>query len=308
MANIFNPYKKKYLHISSNDNILPYSNNNCEFKVNLPQLIKPVWMKLLFFQSYSTSFTYGFEPYFFPGGIMLFPLDESAAGGTALINIQIPIGIYNAKTFCTQLGTLMTAASTVGATYTVVPNLVTFKYTITSDMEFTIPWLDVQTAASNATIPSNYWYSGSGFSATNSKIARGPNTFPNYSVPVYNYAAALSGLNYVLETPYNYQFSTPSPLFINILEFNNNTISSSQGSFNFILPNDTVAGSTYLWKTDNSYEQVLNLVGKQINTMTIKITAADGNLFYQGADKVDMYFEYHEPDDLLDSYSKSVHY
>lgn len=294
----FDKNKKKYLHISSLDNVLPTS-NNCFFGVNLPQFIQPIIMKLLFFQGVSSSNTFGYNANLFTNQILYFPLDESDAGGSSLINIELPIGMYNAQTFCAVLGAAMTAASTVGAVYTLTPNLVTFKYVISSTEQFTIPWLDVRNADPNLYIDYPYLYSFSGFSPTSDNNAKGPGNTPNYSVPTFNYAATLDSGNYILETPYNYAFNVPSPICINVLEFPNNCVSSSQHNFNFILPNDTPAGSTYVWKTENSYDQILNLTDKQISTMTFSITSNNGSPLYQGSNIIDMLFEYYEKTDLV---------
>lgn len=295
----FDPNKKKYLHVSSLDNILPTTNNSF-FKVKLPQAIQPVILELLCFVGYATSSCpIGFEQQYYPNNVFLLPLDESAAGGSSLINLQFPVQIYNAITFCSKFQELLNSNTTVGAVYTVTPNLVTFKYTITSTKQFTIPWLDVQNSTSDKYIPYEYGYDKLGWSPTNDKIGRGPYIAPNYSVPVYNYAATLVGSTYQLESPYNYQFTAPSPLFINLLEFPNNMISSSFGTFNFMIPVEVQQGGAIVWKSENNYPQIVNLISKQIDSLTVEITGSVGALFYQGSNRVDLLFSYVEPSDIF---------
>ena len=276
---------RKYLHVNSYDDYLKLG-NNAYFSVRLAQAIKPTRIKLLSFSSANIVNNLGFESPFFPNGLFLFPLDESSAGGTALIQLAFPTGIYNLQTWCVALQAAMNANTTVGAVYTVTPNYVTHKYTITSTMSFSIPWLDVANLVTPPRVQFPWLIGFTGFINADYVVN---------NALIFNYPSSLVGGVNTVVTPYCVNFQEVTPLFINIVEFPSSTLTSSPPSLvNFVIFNRGVNGSAITFDANSNYEQYLTLTHKQINTITVQILGVSGTVLNWGNCAVNLLFEYYE--------------
>lgn len=283
---------RKYLHVTSRDDIT-LSGNSANFSVNIAQAIKPTRIRLLSFSSSNVLNNLGYENAYFPNNVFLFPLDEASAGGTALIQLQFPVGIYNLQTWCVALQAALNASTTVGAVYTVTPNYVQHHYTISSTESFSIPWENVYNSYSPPNIPLPWLISFSGFVSSDYNTYQNYNNYKNSNI--LNYPSSLVGGQNVVTTPYTVNFLCVSPLFINIKEFPSTTLTSSAPALvNFVIFNRGVNGASITFDTNSNYEQFLNLTHKQINTISVVILGNSGTILNWGEAQVDLLFEYYE--------------